>query len=131
MSAFLESISAGDLGIFVEGEDFLAVQSMTETYNQTVTYRSAFGSDHPTIRTKRAADENTVSFSFIVLKSGVQRGLNSYAVLRAMEDFEVQTKKGDFIETYTGCNWTSISIDSSLDTVTVNVNVSLPGFVND
>lgn len=131
MTAFLESISAGDLGIFVEGEDFLAVQTMDETFNQSVTYRSAFGSDHPTIRTKRAADENTVAFSFLVLKSGVQRGLNSYQVLRAMEDFEIQTKKGDTVETYMGVNWTTIAISSTLDGVTVTVTCSIPGFVND
>ena len=131
MSAFLTAISAGDLGIFVEGEDFLAVQSMREQYRQEVTYRTAFGADHPTIRTKRAADENVVSFSFVLLKSGVQRGLNNYAVLRAMEDFEIQTKKGDTIETYVGCNWTSIDVDSGLDAVTVNVDVSVPGFLND
>jgi hypothetical protein len=131
MSTFLAAISAGDLGIFVEGEDFLAVQSMREQYRQEITYRSAFGTDHPTIRTKRAADENVVSFSFILLKSGVQRGLNNYAVLRGLEDFEIQTKKGDQIETYVGCNWTSIDIDSGLDAVTVNVDVSVPGFLND
>jgi hypothetical protein len=131
MSTFLAAISAGDLGIFVEGEDFLAVQSMREQYRQEIAYRSAFGADHPTIRTKRAADENVVSFSFILLKSGVQRGLNNYAVLRGLEDFEIQTKKGDQIETYVGCNWTSIDIDSGLDAVTVNVDVSVPGFLND
>lgn len=131
MAAFLEAISAGDLGIFVEGEDFLAVQSMREQYRQEVTYRSAFGADHPTIRTKRAADENVVSFSFILLKSGVQRGLNNYAILRSLEDFEIQTKKGATLETYVGCNWTSIDIDSGMDAVTVNVDVSVPGFIND
>jgi hypothetical protein len=131
MSDFLEAISAGDLGFFVEGEDFIAVQSMREQYRQEVTYRSAFGSDHPTIRSKRASDENVVSFSFIALKSGVQRGLNDYGVLRQMEDFEIQTKKGGKMETYTGCNWTSIDIDTSLDVVTINVDVSVPGFLND
>lgn len=131
MTAFLTAISAGDLGIFVEGDDFLAVQSMREQYRQEVAYRSAFGADHPTIRTKRAADENVVSFSFLLLKSGVQRGLNNYTVLRQMEDFEIQTKKGDTMETYVGCNWTSIDVDSGIDAVTVNVDVSVPGFIND
>lgn len=130
MSAFLEAISAGDLGVFVNGEDFLAVQSMREQFRQEVTYRSAFGEDHPTIRNKRAADENTVDFSFIVLKSGVQKGLNSYQFLRQLEDFEVQTKKGDTYETYTGCNWTSVDVDSGMDAVTVNVSISMPGYTN-
>ena len=128
--AFLESLAAGDLGIFVNREDFIAVQSMRERYRQEVTYRSAFGSNHPTIRSKRSADENVVSFSFILLKSGVTRGLNSYAVIQDMEDFEIQTQKGTIFETYTGCNWTDIDIDSGLDGVTVSIDVSVPGFVN-
>lgn len=131
MSAFLEAISAGDLGIFLNREDFIAVQSMRERYRQEIGYRSAFGSAHPTIRTKRAADENVVSFSFILLKSGVTRGLNSYQTLRQLEDFEIQTKKGDIFETYLGCNWTDIDIDSGFDAVTVNIDISVPGFLND
>lgn len=127
---FLQAMSAADLGVFLNGEDFVAVQSMTERFGQEISYRNAFGSDHPIIRTLRAADENSLSFSFILLKSGIQRGLNSYAVLQTMRDFEIQTKKGSTIETYTGCNWSSISIDSGLDSVTVNVDISIPGFVN-
>lgn len=131
MSAFLEAISAKDLGIFVNGQDFIAVQNMRERFRQEITYRSAFGSAHPIIRNKRAADESTVSFSFILLLSGVQRGLNSYQTLRKMSDFEVQTKKGDIVETYVGCNWTDIDIDSGQDAVTVNVDISMPGFLNE
>jgi hypothetical protein len=131
MTTFLEAISAGDLGIFVNGQDFIAVQSMRERFRQEIGYRSSFGLNHPNIRTKRAGDEITVSFSFILLKSGVQRGLNSYQVLRSMEDFEVQTKKGDIVETYTGANWTDLDIDSAMDAVTVNVDVSIPGFQNE
>jgi hypothetical protein len=131
MTAFLEAISAGDLGIFLNQQDFVAVQSMRERYRQEISYKSAFGSSHPTIRMKRAADENTISFSFLLLKSGVQRGLNSYGTLRQMEDFEIQTAKGVVYETYIGCNWTDIDIDSGLDQVMVNVDVSAPGFLND
>ena len=131
MAAFLEAISAGDLGVFLEGEDFVAVQSMRERFRQELTYRNAFGATHPIIRTKRAADEQTVSFSFLLLKSGVQRGLNSYRVLRQMSDFEIQTKKGDMIETYLGANWTDIDIDSGMEQVMVNVDCSIPGFLNE
>lgn len=131
MAAFLEAISAGDLGIFLNGQDFVAVQNMRERYRQEVSYRGAFGASHPIIRTKRAADENTVSFSFILLKDGVQRGLNSYQTLRQMEDFEIQTKKGSIIETYVGVNWTDIDIDSGQDQVMVNVDCSVPGFLNE
>jgi hypothetical protein len=131
MSAFLEAISAGDLGIFVNNQDFVAVQSMRERLRQEISYRGSFGSKRPNIRTKRAADENQVSFSFLLLKSGVTKGLNSYRVLKQMEDFEIQTKKGDLVETYVGCNWTDIDIDSGLDQVMVNVDISMPGFMNE
>lgn len=131
MTAFLEAISAGDLGIFMNNQDFIAVQSMRERYRQEIGYRSSFGQNHPTIRTKRMADENNVSFSFILLKTGVQRGLNTYQTLRTLSDFEIQTKKGDIFETYIGCNWTDIDIDSGLDSVTVNIDISVPGFVNE
>lgn len=131
MAAFLEAISAGDLGIFLNRQDFIAVQSMRERFRQEIGYRSSFGQRHPTIRTKRAADENVVSFSFLLLKAGVQRGLNSYQTLRSLSDFEIQTKKGDIFETYVGCNWTDIDIDSGIDIVTVNIDISVPGFVNE
>jgi hypothetical protein len=131
MAAFLEAIAAGELGIFVNNQEFIAVQNMRERFRQELNYRSAFGSSHPIIRTKRAADENTISFSFLLLKSGVSRGLNSYGTFRQMEDFEVQTKKGDTVETYRGCNWTDIDIDSTLEQVMVNVDVSCPGFLNE
>lgn len=127
-TTFLEAISAGDLGIFIAQEDFLAVQSMRERFTQSITYRRAFGSDTPVIRSKVPGDENVVSFSFILLKAGYQRGLNRYAVLKAMQDFEISTRKGEIIETYQGCNWTSIDIDSGVDTVTVNVDISVPNF---
>lgn len=131
MAAFLEAIAAEDLGVFVNNQDFIAVQSMRERFQQSISYRRAFGAAHPTIRTKRPADENSVSFSFLLLRSGVQRGLNDYKVLRTLSDFEVQTKKGLSIETYVGCNWTDIDIDSSMDQVMVNVDISMPGFFNE
>lgn len=131
MASFLEAISAGDMAVFVNGQDFVAVQSMRERLRQELGYRGAFGSKHPIIRNKRFADENQVSFSFLLLKSGVLKGLNSYRVLRTMEDFEIQTKKGTLVETYVGVNWTDIDIDSGMDQVMVNVDCSVPGFVNE
>jgi hypothetical protein len=130
MAAFLQAISAGDLGIAVEGEDFVAVQSMRERYRQEVSYRGSFGQAHPNIRTKRSADENTVSFSFLLLKSGIEKGLNDYRKLRDLSDFSITTTKGTKTETYLGCNWTDIDIDSGLDQVMVNVDVTIPGFPN-
>ncbi|HKU52527.1 MAG TPA: hypothetical protein VJQ25_08670 [Nitrospira sp.] len=131
MASFLEAIAAGDLGIFLNNQDFVAVQNMRERFRQETTYRGSFGSDTPTIRTVRPADENTLSFSFLLLKSGVARGLNSYQFLRQLADFEIQTKKGSIVETYRGCNWSDIDIDSGLDQVLVNVDISFPGFLNE
>ncbi len=131
MAAFLEAIAAEDLGVFMNNQDFVAVQNMRERFRQEITYRGAFGSAHPTIRAKRPADENTMSFSFLLLRSGVARGLNSYQTLRQLGDFEIQTKKGTIVETYRGCNWSDIDIDSGLDQVLVNVDISFPGFLNE
>jgi hypothetical protein len=131
MAAFLEAISAGDLGIAINNEDFIAVQSMRERYRQEINYRSAFGASHPIIRTMRAADENVVSFSFILLKAGVQKGLNDVSTWRPWKDFEIQTSKGSDHMTYVACNWSDIDIDSGMDQVTVNVDISVPGFLNE
>lgn len=131
ITAFLEAISAGDLGIFANREDFMAVQSMRERYRQEIGYRGSFGQNHPNIRLKRAADEITISFSFVLLKAGVQRGLNNYQTFRQLSDFEIQTKKGSIFETYVGCNWSDIDIDSGQEAVTVNIDISAPGFLNE
>lgn len=127
--AFLQSLAKEDLGVFVAGQDFIGTQSMRERFSQNITLRSAFGFSHPVIRSKSPADSNAVSFSFILLKSGVQRGLNSYEVLRNMEDFEIQTKKGSLYTTYPDSNWTDIDVDSSMDAVTVSVDCMVPGFI--
>lgn len=127
--AFLTSFAKEDLGVFVAGQDYIGVQSMSEKLSQTVTYRSAFGFAHPVIRTLTPADSDQVSFSFILLKSGVTKGLSSYRVLRSLQDFEIQTKKGNLTETYSDCNWTDINIDSAMDAVTVSVDCTVPSFV--
>jgi hypothetical protein len=125
--AFLQQVTAKDLGVFLNGKDFVAVQSMRERFRQEITRRGGFGSDGPIIQSVRAADEGTVSFSFILLREGALRGLNSYRVLWKIRDFEIQTKKGTLYESYSGCNWTDIDIDSGLDQVMINVDVSIPG----
>lgn len=126
--AFLESFSKEDLGIFIANQDFIGTQSMRERFSQTITLRNAFGFAHPVIRTKTAADSNLVNFSFILLKSGVVRGLNSYKVLRSLQDFEIQAKKGSFVETYPDCNWTDIDVDTQETGVTVTVDCMVPNF---
>jgi hypothetical protein len=126
--AWLEAISAVDLGIFINGRDFAATQEMTEDLRQEVTFMGGFGSDGPILRTVRFADENTVTFSAILLKQGVANHLNDEAFLRTLRDFTILCKRGRRSVAYTGCNWTRISIRSTRDQCVVDVDVSVPGY---
>ena len=127
--AWLEGLTAVDLGIsFENGRDFAATQEMTEEIRQEVAYQGAFGTDGPVLRRVRPADEGTVSFSVILLKKGVQNKMNSEQLLKQMRDFDLQTKRGSLITTYRGCNWNRISVRSTLDQVTLDCDVSVPGY---
>jgi hypothetical protein len=131
-TTFLQGLNAPDLGLFINGEDFAATTDMTETLNQTVTYGDAFGTDGPVLRTVRYADENTVTFTATLLKTGVANGLNSEDTLKALRDFEIITRRGDDPNhghhVYDNCNWTSIVITSGVDSVTLQATISVPGF---
>jgi hypothetical protein len=127
--AWLEALNAPDLGIFLAGEDFAATQDMTEEMRQEVRFSGGFGVDGPILRSVRQADEDQVSFSAILLKSGVRNGLNDEDRLRSLRDFEVMTRRGDHRKIYRGCNWTRISVNSTLDQVTLNCDISVPGYV--
>jgi hypothetical protein len=127
--AWLEGLTAVDLGItFQNNKDFAATQEMTEEVRQEVAYQGAFGTDGPVLRRVRPADEGTVSFSVILLKQGVANRMNDEVLLKQMRDFDVQTKRGDLITTYRGCNWNRISVRSTLDQVTLDADVSIPGY---
>jgi hypothetical protein len=126
--AFLEALVAVDLGIFINGEDFACTQDMTEETRQEVTYHSGFGVDGPILRQVRSADEGSLTFSAVLLKNGVARGLNDEVKLKTMRDFEIITRRGSLRTTYRNCNWTRISVRSTLDQVTLDVDVSVPGF---
>lgn len=128
---WLEAINAPDLGIFLNGKDFSATQEMSEEFRQEIAFQGAFGTDGPVLRSIRRADEGTVTFSAILLKRGVRRGLNSERAVRSMRDFEVQVRRGPQIETYRGCNWSRIAIRSTLDRVTLDCDISIPGIVRD
>src|SRR4029077_15632206 len=126
---WLQALTARDLGIeFEDGKDFAAVQEMTEETRQEITYQGAFGTDGPVLRRLRPADEGTVSFSVILLRGGTAAHMNSEVTLRAMQDFEVKTIRGSHIKTYLGCNWNRISIRSTLDQVTLDADISIPGY---
>jgi hypothetical protein len=127
--AYLEALRAPDLGTFINGEDFAAVQDMNEEFRQEVAFRGGFGSDGPIVRMVRGADENTISFSALLLRAGVARGLNDEDKLKGLRDFEVMTRRGEHRSVYTNCNWTRIGIASGLDQVMLTCDITTPGFV--
>jgi hypothetical protein len=129
--AWLEALNAPDLGIFLNGKDYSATQEMSEEFRQEISYQGAFGTDGPVLRNIRMADEGSVTFSAILLKRGAARGLNDEDLLRSMRDFEIQVRRGPVTKTYVGCNWTRISIRSTMDQVTLDADISVPGYVRD
>ena len=128
--SWLEGLTAVDLNIsFESGKDYAAVQEMSEEQRQEITYQGAFGTDGPVLRRKRNADEGSISFTCVLLKRGVQNKMNDEDTLRLMEDFDVHVRRGAFSKTYKGCNWSRISIRSTLDQVTLDSDISVPGYV--
>jgi len=127
--AWLKGLTAVDLGIsFENGKDFAATQEMTEEFRQEVAYQGAFGTDGPVLRRIRPADEGTISFTAILLKEGVASRMNDESLLKQMRDFDVQVTRGNVVRTYRGCNWNRISIRSTLDQVTLDADISVPGY---
>lgn len=127
--AWLEGMTAVDLGIsFANGRDFAATQEMSEEFRQEVAYQGAFGTDGPVLRRIRPSDEGSVSFTAVLLKEGVANRMNDETLLRQMRDFDVQVKRGDQVRTYRGCNWNRITIRSTLDQVTLDCDISVPGY---
>lgn len=135
MAAFLESFSAKDLGVFVNNEDFVAVQDHTEEFTQEITWRGAYGTDGPILRSIRNADEHTVSFSAVLTKKGMATSLADINAVRKLRDFEVKIsfkpdKDGNGGETavYSSCNWRRISRRGSLTEVMLDFDIAIPGF---
>jgi hypothetical protein len=127
--AWLQGLTAVDLGIrFENGKEFAATQEMTEEIRQEVAYQGAFGTDGPVLRRVRPADEGTISFSVILLKDGIASKMNDEFFLKQMSDFDIQTTRGNVVQTYKGCNWNRISIRSTLDQVTLDADISVPGY---
>ena len=126
---WLEGMTAVDLGIsFENGKHFATTQEMTEEFRQEVTYQGAFGSDGPVLRRVRPSDEGTISFTAILLKQGVADRMNDEELLKSMRDFDVTIKRGNRTVTYRGVNWNRISIRSTLDQVTLDCDITIPGF---
>jgi hypothetical protein len=127
--AWLKGLTAVNLGIeFANGRDFATTQEMSEEFRQEITYQGAFGTDGPVLRRLRNADEGSVTFSAILLETGVQGKMNDEVTLKSMKDFDVHVRRGSRNETYKGCNWSRISIRSTLDQVTLDADISVPGY---
>ena len=127
--AWLEGLTAVDLGLtFANGRDFAATQEMTEELSQEVTYNGAFGTDGPVLRRIRKSDEGTLSFSAILLKAGVGNQMNNEDILKGMRDFDVICSRGDHHFKYVGCNWRRLTIRSTLDQVTLDADITVPGY---
>lgn len=129
--AFLEGLSAKDLGLVINGQDFVAVQDHNEESRQEINWRGAYGTDGPVLRTIRGADEDTMNFTAVVLKSGASKGLNRKSQLKKLRDFEVTVRYGDESVTYRSCNWTRIGVRGTLTEVLLDCDISIPGFVHD
>ena len=126
---WLKGITAADIDIeFFGGVHFIATQEMTEEMRQDVTYQGAFGTDGPILRRVKGADEGSVSFSVVLTRDGVDQRMNDESILLGMTDFEIKTTRGDTISTWTGCNWNRVSVRSTLDNVTLDADVSVPGW---
>lgn len=127
--AWLQGLTAVDLGIsFENGRDFAATTEMTEESTQEVSYQGAFGTDGPVLRRIRPSDEGTVSFSAVILKQGAANHMNDESVLKQMRDFDIQVKRGSRVVTYRGANWRRITIRSTLDAVTLDCDITIPGY---
>jgi hypothetical protein len=127
--AWLEGLTAVDLDIsFRNNEHFSAVQEMSEEFRQEVSYQGAFGTDGPVLRRVRPADEATITFTAVLLKAGVAKDMNDESLLRQMRDFDVQTRRGTKVYTYRGANWARISIRSTQDNVTLDADITIPGY---
>jgi len=127
--AWLKGMTAPDLGIeFENGKHFAATQEMTEEFRQEITYQGAFGTDGPVLRRIRHADEGTFTFTAVLLKEGAAASMNDEAILKSMRDFDVQIQRGKTIRTYRQCNWSRIALRSTLDQVTLDCDVSIPGY---
>jgi len=126
---WLKGLTAVDLNIaFENGKHFAAVNEMSEEFRQEVTYQGAFGTDGPVLRRVRTADEGTVTFTAVLLAEGAGANMNDESLLRQMRDFDVQCVRGTRVVTYRGCNWSRISIRSTLDTVTLDCDITIPGY---
>jgi hypothetical protein len=125
---WLEGITAVDMDIaFANNKHFAAVQDHSEEFTQNITYQGGYGTDGPILRRIQAADEDTFTFSTVVLKDGAGK-LNDEDFLKTLRDFDVQIRRGQKVKTYRACNWRRIAIRGSQDNCTLDCDISIPGY---
>lgn len=125
---FLQAFSSPDLGLLVNGIDFAITQEMSEEFRQEVNYINGFGVDGPIARSLRYSDDGTISFTAVLLKGDTATRLKTEDDLKFLRDFEIVTQKGnDNMHTYSGCNWTSLTVRSTQDGVMLDATLSIPG----
>lgn len=130
---WLDALNAPDLGLTIAGKHFAATQTMDEENRQEVRFHGAFGSDGPVARSIRRADESQVSFSAILLQPGQDAGMEDERFLLAQKNFQVACRRGSTGQPsdwhiYDNCAWTTVRVNSTLDQVTLNADMSVPGY---
>jgi hypothetical protein len=122
---YLEAMAAEDLGIVIAGEHFAATQTMDEQTSKTVNYDGAFGSKGAVVRTITPADADTISFSTLLLKPGQHAGMADESFMRGLSNFKVAAQRGSGkFYVYQNCEWTSIRIASTLQSVNLSADFS-------
>jgi hypothetical protein len=129
-SQWLQAIKAKDLQLWIAGRDFAATQTMDEEYRQEIEYGGAFGSEGPVWRHVRKANEDSVSFTVRILKTGASKGMidETYVKDTLSPDFAMVLIRGARRVALFGCNWNRIAVNSTLDASTLTMDVSIPGY---
>lgn len=123
---YLDALQAEDLGVVVAGNHFAAVQSMDEESTQTVRYDGGFGTNVKFVRTITPADEDTFTFTALLLKPGQTGGkMANESFMRALKNFRVASTRGDGEHyVYDQCVWTRLHVASTLENVQMTADFS-------
>lgn len=132
-AGWLDAMNAPDLGIVIAGNHYAVTQTMDEEHRQEVRFMGAFGSDAPVARSVRRADESTVSFSAMLLKPGQNAGMDDETFMLSLKNFRIACRRGSTgsdsdWHIYDGCAWTTVRVASTLDSVTLNADFSVPSY---
>lgn len=132
-NGWLDAMNAPDLGIVIAGNHYAATQTMDEENRQEVRFMGAFGSDAPVARSVRRADESTVSFSALLMRPGQDAGMDDETFMLTLKDFRIACRRGSTgaptdWHIYDHCAWNTVRVASTLDSVTLTADFSVPGY---